>query len=187
MHIYTILYKKVDFLTRYFFKKMEYNDGSQFSDDQFFMSSAYLDTPFDTTSAEILKRNAKIVEKTQRQTSFKTVSEQEIEDIIQQEVRNKIRKQVEKYFDHKSGEVEESTFDSFEGGRTYFSRISDGNSDVDDELMFSSKKQETQLILIILIVVLFILSVFQYAQTQSLRDNLYNILAMHKNSVGLAK
>jgi hypothetical protein len=152
---------------------MEYNTGETFGYDQYYSNPAYLENPVATTS-ELLKRNREIAQSERPKAPYKTIQEQEIEDIIQQEIRDKVRRQVEKYFDNKNGEVDyPNTFknrkmDTFQGGFEF-----DDNYQRAKQCLNS---MDSSSFLMILVVIMFILSIFQYTQLQSLHA------MIHRNS-----
>jgi hypothetical protein len=154
---------------------MNYNDGSQYGFDQYYSDPAYLENPIATTE-ELIKRNAKIAQKERQHHShkIKTLEEQQIDDMVQQELRNKIRYHIENYFNNQNNEVD---YPNAVKNR----KVEGFGCDGDDQEYspFKSLKLsgvDTQFMMIILVIILFVLSVFQYAQAQSLRETIYNLM-----------
>ena len=157
---------------------MNYDDGSSYGYDQYYSNPAYLENPVATTS-ELLKRNANIRTSQPERIhahKVKSMQDQQIDDIVQQELRNKVRQHIETYFDNKTNEVDYPLQSAIKKKIEPFEDPADIYNTIHPHKCFSDKSVDSQFILIILIILLLVLSIFQYAQAQSLRETIYNIM-----------
>ena len=141
---------------------MDYNSGTSYAYDQYYSDPIYLENPVATTS-ELILQNKKLAESARPVLKKKSIEKQALEDAIAENLNERVRTHVEKYFDHQTDEVYIQPKTRMEG----FEDIERDNKCLCD---YTKNPADMSIILIILIIIMFILSVFQYAQTQSLHN-----------------